>query len=83
MILLKLFVKMLLNGLLIPKYQLIRTEGLESKVLMAGDDITTIEIAFNTKVQSEKIKDVIEKEIIYTIVDYEDKVIKSYNTIYD
>lgn len=74
---------MLLNGLLIPKYQLIRTEGLESKVLMAGDDITTIEIAFNTKVQSEKIKDVIEKEIIYTIVDYEGKVIKSYNTIYD
>ena len=74
---------MLLNGLLIPKYQLIRTEGLESKVLMAGDDITTIEIAFNTKVQSEKIKDVIEKEIIYTIIDYEGKVIKSYNTIYD
>lgn len=74
---------MLLNGLLIPKYQLIRTEGLESKVLMAGDDITTIEIAFNTKVQSEKIKDVIEKEIIYTIVDYEGKVIKSYNNIYD
>lgn len=74
---------MLLNGLLIPKYQLIRTEGLKSKVLMAGDDITTIEIAFNTKVQSEKIKDVIEKEIIYTIVDYEGKVIKSYNTIYD
>lgn len=74
---------MLLNGLLIPKYQLIRTEGLESKVLMAGDDITTIEIAFNTKVQSEKIKDVIEKEIIYTIVDYDGKVIKSYNTIYD
>lgn len=74
---------MLLNGLLIPKYQLIRTEGLESKVLMAGDDITTIEIAFNTKVQSEKIKDVIEKEIIYTIVDYESKVIKSYNNIYD
>ena len=50
---------MLLNGLLIPKYQLIRTEGLESKVLMAGDDIITIEIAFNTKVQSEKIKDII------------------------
>lgn len=74
---------MLLNGLLIPKYQLIRTEGLESKVLMAGDDIITIEIAFNIKVQSEKIKDVIEKEIIYTIVDYEGKVIKSYNTIYD
>lgn len=74
---------MLLNGLLIPKYQLIRTEGLESKVLMAGDDIITIEIAFNAKVQSEKIKDVIEKEIIYTIVDYEGKVIKSYNTIYD
>lgn len=74
---------MLLNGLLIPKYQLIRTEGLESKVLMAGDDIITIEIAFNTKVQFEKIKDVIEKEIIYTIVDYEGKVIKSYNTIYD
>ena len=74
---------MLLNGLLIPKYQLIRTEGLESKVLMVGDDIITIEIAFNTKVQSEKIKDVIEKEIIYTIVDYEGKVIKSYNTIYD
>lgn len=74
---------MLLNGLLIPKYQLIRTEGLESKVLMAGDDIITIEIAFNTKVQSEKIKDVIEKEIIYIIVDYEGKVIKSYNTIYD
>lgn len=74
---------MLLNGLLIPKYQFIRTEGLESKVLMAGDDIITIEIAFNTKVQSEKIKDVIEKEIIYTIVDYDGKVIKSYNTIYD
>lgn len=74
---------MLLNGLLIPKYQLIRTEGLESKVLMAGDDIITIEITFNIKVQSEKIKDVIEKEIIYTIVDYEGKVIKSYNTIYD
>lgn len=74
---------MLLNGLLIPKYQLIRTEDLESKVLMAGDDITTIKIAFNTKVQSEKIKDIIEKEIIYTIVDYEGKVIKSYNTIYD
>lgn len=74
---------MLLNGLLIPKYQLIRTEGLESKVLMAGDDIITIEIAFNTKVQSEKIKNVIEKEIIYTIVDYGGKVIKSYNTIYD
>lgn len=74
---------MLLNGLLIPKYQFIRTEGLESKVLMAGDDIITIEIAFNTKVQSEKIKDIIEKEIIYTIVDYEGKVIKSYNTIYD
>lgn len=74
---------MLLNGLLIPKYQLIRTEGLESKVLMAGDDIITIEIAFNTKVQYEKIKDVIEKEIIYTIVDYDGKVIKSYNTIYD
>lgn len=74
---------MLLNGLLIPKYQLIRTEDLESKVLIAGDDITTIEIAFNTKVQSEKIKDIIEKEIIYTIVDYEGKVIKSYNTIYD
>lgn len=74
---------MLLNGLLIPKYQLIRTEGLESKVLMAGDDIVTIEIAFNTKVQSEKIKDIVEKEIIYIIVDYEGKVIKSYNTIYD
>lgn len=74
---------MLLNGLLIPKYRLIRTEGLESKVLMAGDDIITIEIAFNTKVQSEKIKDIVEKEIIYTIVDYEGKVIKSYNTIYD
>lgn len=74
---------MLLNGLLIPKYQLIRTEGLESKVLMAGDDITTIEIAFNTKVQSEKIKDVIEKEIVYIIADYEGKVIKSYNNIYD
>ena len=74
---------MLLNGLLIPKYQLIRTEGLESKVLMAGDDIITIEIAFNTKVQYEKIKDIVEKEIIYTIVDYEGKVIKSYNTIYD
>lgn len=74
---------MLLNGLLIPKYQLIRTEDLESKVLMAGDDIITIEIAFNTKVQYEKIKDIIEKEIIYTIVDYEGKVIKSYNTIYD
>ena len=74
---------MLLNGLLIPKYQLIRTEGLESKVLMVGDDIITIEIAFNTKVQSEKIKDIVEKEIIYTIVDYEGKVIKSYNTIYD
>lgn len=74
---------MLLNGLLIPKYQLIRTEGLESKVLMAGDDIITIEIAFNTKVQSEKIKDIIEKEIVYTIVDYKGKVIKSYNTIYD
>ena len=74
---------MLLNGLLIPKYQLIRTEGLESKVLMAGDDIITIEIAFNIKVQSEKIKDIVEKEIIYTIVDYEGKVIKSYNTIYD
>ena len=74
---------MLLNGLLIPKYQFIRTEGLESKVLMAGDDIITIEIAFNTKVQSEKIKDIVEKEIIYTIVDYEGKVIKSYNTIYD
>lgn len=74
---------MLLNGLLIPKYQLIRTEGLESKVLMAGDDIITIEIAFNTKVQSEKIKDIVEKEIIYAIVDYEGKVIKSYNTIYD
>lgn len=74
---------MLLNGLLIPKYQLIRTEGLESKVLMAGDDIITIEIAFNAKVQSEKIKDIVEKEIIYTIVDYEGKVIKSYNTIYD
>lgn len=74
---------MLLNGLLIPKYQLIRTEGLESKVLMAGDDIITIEIAFNTKVQFEKIKDIVEKEIIYTIVDYEGKVIKSYNTIYD
>ena len=74
---------MLLNGLLIPKYQLIRTEGLESKVLMAGDDIITIEIAFNTKVQSEKIKDIVEKEIIYTIVDYEGEVIKSYNTIYD
>lgn len=74
---------MLLNGLLIPKYQLIRTEGLESKVLMAGDDIITIKIAFNAKVQSEKIKDIVEKEIIYTIVDYEGKVIKSYNTIYD
>lgn len=74
---------MLLNGLLIPKYQLIRTEGLESKVLMAGDDIITIEIAFNTKVQSEKIKDIIEKEIVYIIIDYEGKVIKSYNTIYD
>ena len=74
---------MLLNGLLIPKYQLVRTEGLESKVLMAGDDIITIEIAFNTKVQSEKIKDIIEKEIIYIIIDYEGKVIKSYNTIYD
>ena len=74
---------MLLNDLLIPKYQLIRTEGLESKVLMAGDDIITIETAFNTKVQSEKIKDIIEKEIVYTIVDYEGKVIKSYNTIYD
>lgn len=74
---------MLLNGLLIPKYQLIRTEGLESKVLMAGDDIITIEIAFNTKVKSEKIKDIVEKEIIYTIVDYDGKVIKSYNTIYD
>ena len=74
---------MLLNGLLIPKYQLVRTEGLESKVLMAGDDIITIEIAFNTKVQFEKIKDIVEKEIIYTIVDYEGKVIKSYNTIYD
>lgn len=74
---------MLLNGLLIPKYQLIRTEDLESKVLMAGDDIITIEIAFNNKVQSEKIKDIVEKEIIYTIVDYEGKVIKSYNTIYD
>ena len=74
---------MLLNGLLIPKYQLIRTEGLESKVLMAGDDIITIEIAFNTKVQSEKIKDIVEKEIVYIIVDYEGKVIKSYNTIYD
>lgn len=72
-----------LNGLLIPKYQLIRTEGLESKVLMAGDDIITIEIAFNTKVQSEKIKDIIEKEIVYTIIDYKGKVIKSYNTIYD
>lgn len=74
---------MLLNGLLIPKYQLIRTESCESKVLMAGDDIITIEIVFNTKVQSEKIKNVIEKEIIYTIVDYEGKIIKSYNTIYD
>ena len=74
---------MLLNGLLIPKYQLVRIEGLESKVLMAGDDIIIIEIAFNTKVQSEKIKDIVEKEIIYTIVDYEGKVIKSYNTIYD
>lgn len=74
---------MLLNGLLIPKYQLIRTEGCENKILMAGDDIITIEIAFNTKVQSEKIKDVIEKEIIYTIVDYEGKIVKSYNTIYD
>lgn len=74
---------MLLNGLLIPKYQLIRTEGCENKVLMAGDNIITIEIAFNTKVQSEKIKDVIEKEIIYTIVDYEGKIVKSYNTIYD
>lgn len=74
---------MLLNGLLIPKYQLVRTEGLESKVLMAGDDIITIGIAFNTKVQSEKIKDIVEKEIIYAIVDYEGKVIKSYNTIYD
>ena len=74
---------MLLNGLLIPKYQLIRAEGLESKGLMAGDDIINIEIAFNTKVQSEKIKDIVEKEIIYTIVDYDGKVIKSYNTIYD
>lgn len=74
---------MLLNGLLIPKYQLIRIEGLESKVLMAGDDIVAIEIAFNTKVQSEKIKDIVEKEIIYTIVDYEGRVIKSYNTVYD
>ena len=74
---------MLLNGLLIPKYQLIRTEGLESKVLMAGDDIITIEIAFNTKVQSDKTKDIVEKEIVYIIVDYEGKVIKSYNTIYD
>lgn len=74
---------MLLNGLLIPKYQLIRTEGLESKVLMAGDDIITIEIAFNSKVQFEKHKDVIEKEIVYTIVDYEGKIVKSYNTIYD
>lgn len=74
---------MLLNGLLIPKYQLIRIEGLESKVLMAGDDIITIEIAFNSKVQSEKHKDIIEKEIVYTIVDYEGKIVKSYNTIYD
>lgn len=74
---------MLLNGLLIPKYQLIRTEGCESKVLLAGDDIITIEIAFNTKVQSEKLKDVITKEIIYSITDYEGKTIKSYNTIYD
>lgn len=74
---------MLLNGLLIPKYQLIRTKDLESKVLMAGDDIITIEIAFNSKVQSEKHKDIIEKEIVYTIVDYEGKIVKSYNTIYD
>lgn len=74
---------MLLNGLLIPKYQLIRTEGCDSKVLIAGDDIITLEIAFNTKVQSEKQKDIVDKEVIYTIVDFNGKIIKSYNTIYD
>ena len=74
---------MLLNGLLIPKYQLIRTEGCENKVLIAGDDIITLEIAFNTKVQSEKQKDIIEKEVIYSIIDSDGKIVKSYNTIYD
>lgn len=74
---------MLLNGLLIPKYQLIRTEGCKNKVLMAGDDIITIEIAFNTKVQFEKQKDIVDKEIIYTIINSDGKIIKSYNTIYD
>lgn len=74
---------MLLNGLLIPKYQLIRTESCDSKVLMAGDDIITLEIAFNTKVQFEKQKDIVDKEIIYTITDYDGKIIKSYNTVYD
>jgi hypothetical protein len=74
---------MLLNGLLIPKYQLIKTEGCESKTLMAGDDIITLEIAFNTKVQSEKRRDIIEKEVIYSIVDSDGKIIKSYNTVYD